>query len=125
MHDREDLLREDRAVYEGLAEDGKTYLAKIPVPVTMELLKRGQNRFNIYCSVCHGYMGDGKGTVGVQFAVAPANFHDPKYTIPDPNGPDPLTADGYVFHTARMGVRSMPGYAHALTERDTWQPVRP
>jgi len=123
MQQRDDLLRENRALYEGLAEDGKTYLEKIPVPVTMGLVKRGQNRFNIYCSVCHGYLGDGKGTVGVQFAVTPANFHDPKYSTPDPNAPDPLWADGYVFHTARVGVRSMPGYAHALTERDTWASV--
>jgi mono/diheme cytochrome c family protein len=133
MQQRDDLLREDRALYEGLAADGKTYLEKIPVPVTMDLLKRGQNRFNIYCSVCHGYMGDGKGTVGVQFAITPANFHDPKYSTPDPKSPDPLWADGYVFHVARHGVNravagapanlTMPGYAHALTERDTWAVV--
>src|SRR5262245_2019454 len=51
MEERGDLLREDKALYEGLAEDGKTYLDKIPIPVTMELVKRGQNRFSIYCSV--------------------------------------------------------------------------
>lgn len=127
MQQRDDLLREDKALYEGLSEDGKTYVDKIPIPVTMELVKRGQNRFNIYCSVCHGYLGDGKGTVGVQYLPAPANFHDPKYKIPDPSSPE-LVRDGYVFHTARQGKvnpgtpanQTMPGYAHALTERDTW-----
>jgi mono/diheme cytochrome c family protein len=123
MEERDDLLKEDKAVYLGLNDDGKTYVEKIPVAVTPALLKRGQNRFNIYCSVCHGYMGDGQGTVGVQFTVHAANFHDKKYIVFDPNTPDPLTRDGYVFHVAREGVRSMPGYAHALTERDTWAVV--
>jgi mono/diheme cytochrome c family protein len=123
MEQREDLLKEDLAIYQGLNEDGKTYVEKIPVPVTMDLLKTGQKKFNIYCSVCHGYMGDGQGTVGQLFTVRPANFHDPKYMIPDPKSPDPLTRDGYVFHVARQGVRSMPGYAHALTEREAWAVV--
>jgi mono/diheme cytochrome c family protein len=123
MELRDDVLKEDKALYLGLNEDGKTYVEKIPMKVTMELVKRGQNRFNIYCSVCHGYMGDGKGTVGEYFTVHPANFHDKKYMVFDPTIPDPLTRDGYVFHTAREGVRSMPGYAHALTERDTWAVV--
>ncbi len=120
MELRDDVLKEDKALYLGLNEDGKTYVEKIPMKVTIDLVKRGQNRFNIYCSVCHGYMGDGKGTVGEYFTVKPANFHDKKFIVFDPTIPDPLTRDGYVFHTAREGVRSMPGYAHALTERDTW-----
>jgi hypothetical protein len=123
MEQRDDLLKEDKAVYLGLNEDGKTYVEKIPVPVTMELVKLGQKKFNIYCSVCHGMMGDGKGTVGEYFTVKPANFHDKKFIVFDPSTPDPLTRDGYVFHVAREGVRSMPGYAHALTERETWAVV--
>jgi mono/diheme cytochrome c family protein len=123
MEQRDDLLKDNKALYEGVKADGKEYVETIPVPVTMELLKHGQKKFNIYCSVCHGYMGDGKGMVGEYFTVKPANFHDPKFRIPDPTTPDPLTRDGYVFHVAREGVRSMPGYAHALTERDTWAVV--
>jgi mono/diheme cytochrome c family protein len=130
MQEREDLLKEDKAFYEGVKEDGKSYVDKIPVPVNMDLLKLGQKKFNIYCSVCHGYMGDGKGTVGVQFLPAPANFHDPKFKTPDPTSPD-LVRDGYIFHVARQGKlntatppsATMPGYAHALTERETWAVV--
>jgi mono/diheme cytochrome c family protein len=123
MRDRDDLLKEDTSLYLGLKDDGKEYVETIPIKVDMDLLKLGQKKFNIYCSVCHGYTGDGQGMVGSYFAVKPANFHDPKYITPDPTTPDPLTRDGYVFHVAREGVRSMPGYAHALTERETWAVV--
>ncbi len=120
---REDVLKEDAGTYQGMTADGQDYLTTVPMPVTMDLLKLGQTKFNIYCSVCHGYLGDGKGTLQQYFAVAPANFHDPKFTEEDPTSPDPTSRDGYIFTIARNGVRSMPGYAHAINERETWAVV--
>jgi mono/diheme cytochrome c family protein len=103
--------------------DGKTFVNTIPIEVTDDLMKVGQTKFNIYCAVCHGYTGDGKGLVGLKFTIAPANFHDPKYKVPDPNSPDPLSADGYIYSVIRNGVRSMPSYAHALSEEESWAVV--
>lgn len=131
--ERADLIKEDDAFYRGIsgtAPDGKPqYITTIPVPVTAELLKRGQERYNIYCVVCHGYNGTANGTVAPLWTGrAVANLLDPKYS--NPREPDQKGSDGFLFHTARHGVPNpadttglnpkMPGYAHALTERDTW-----
>lgn len=129
--DRADFLKDDDRFYQGKNPDG-TYVEKIPVEVTQAMLERGHNRYNIYCVVCHGYAGDGKGMVGQQWSYALPNYHDVKYIKPDPK--DPKTQfwkDGYLFHTARWGVPGadaqadlkMPGYAHALNESDAWAVV--
>jgi mono/diheme cytochrome c family protein len=143
--DRADLLKEDDALFRGIsgtAPDGKpVYLKTIPIPVDAALLKRGQERYNIYCVVCHGYAGRGDGMVGQKWtAKSVANFHDPKYT--NPQEPDHKGDDGFFFYTAMNGVpgadgfpgehdddqtrvakmkaMKMPPYAHALTEHDAW-----
>ena len=131
---RDDLLRAGADVYQGIsgrdAEGKPQFVARIPAAITVDnaLLARGEERFNIYCSACHGYSGDGKGTVGLRWASPVANLHDPKYT--DPSHPDGKSSDGYIFHTALHGVPSadgasftMPPYAHALSERDAWAVV--
>lgn len=126
--ERADLLKGDDAFYRGVDASGK-YLRTIPVEVTPELLARGQERFGIYCAVCHGYAGDGQGMVGQRWTgLTVADFHNAKYT--DPNEPDQKSADGYIFHTALNGIKDpntgaikMPPYRHALTERDAWAVV--
>ncbi len=118
--DRADLLRENQTVYFGTTADG-AFVERIPIPVTRALLERGQERFNIYCVVCHGFMGDGKGMVGQKWVTQIPSFHDPKYLPGGETG-----QDGYLFHVAMNGVidvtgaQKMPGYAHALTTDDAW-----
>lgn len=128
MKKRTDLLKEDDQYYLGINADG-TFIERVPVPVTAAVLARGQARFNIYCSVCHGYSGDGKGMVGVQIQPPPANFHEAKYKAPDANDPKvQLWKDGYIFNAVRNGVKqtaapflqTMPPYAHAINESDAW-----
>lgn len=152
MTDRTDLLKEDDAFYMGFTartkvpvegggmSDKLTYVDRIPIPVDEALLARGAERFGIYCSVCHGFAGDGQGMVGKRWAAPVPSWHDPKYS--DPREPDGKGTDGFLFVTARRGVPGasglpmpddapevqrekleqlkMPGYAHALSERDTW-----
>jgi mono/diheme cytochrome c family protein len=124
--ERDDFLKDGDAYYRGEESPGK-YIRTIPIAVTPELLARGAERFNIYCAVCHGYNGSGNGMVGQRWTgLTVANFHDPKYT--DPSEPDQKSADGFIFHTAMEGVPNpadikspkMPGYRHALSERDVW-----
>lgn len=125
--ERDDLRRDDDAFYRGTNADG-TFIERIPVEVSARLIERGRERYNIYCVVCHGYAGDGRGMVGVQFNPAAANLHDPKYKAPDKNDPKvQLWKDGYIFSAIRNGVQpvgqpalSMPSYAHAIDERDAW-----
>lgn len=128
--ERADLLKEDEAFYRGTAgtsPDGKpVYIKSIPIAVNAELIARGKDRYNIYCVVCHGYTGAGDGMVGQKWTgQIVANFHNAKYL--DPKEPDQKSADGYLFHTAMVGVvnpavgtQTMPGYSHALSERDAW-----
>lgn len=129
--ERSDLLKADPLVSEGTLPDG-TYTPTIPIAVDMTMLKRGQERFNIYCSACHNYTGDGKGMVGAQWSYPLPNFHDDKYKAADPKNPAQETwKDGYVFHTIRYGLPDpakpgeykMPPYGHALSVRDAWAVV--
>lgn len=150
MRQRSDLLKADDAFYLGYTSRTRTgdnevftYVDRIPLPVDEALIARGSERFGIYCAACHGYAGDGQGMVGRRWSAAVPSFHDPKYS--DPNEPDGKGKDGFLFVTARLGVPGtaglpapgdtpaqrrekvtqlkMPGYAHALSERDAWAVV--
>ncbi len=122
---RESYLKDDAGYYFGTGADGK-YLATIPprVTVDMKTLERGRERFNIYCSVCHGYDGYGKGTVGAQWQGVVANFHDAKFTDPAQD----QSKDGYIFHVIRNGLPAddpkqpmrMPSYGYSVNEQDAW-----
>ncbi|MDI9637741.1 cytochrome c [Geitlerinema splendidum] len=125
--ERADILKDDDAFYRGFGADGK-YVATIPIPVTMQMMRRGEERFNIYCTPCHGYTGDGKGLVGVQWSYALPSFHDPKY-MRGSDDPDGRGTDGFLFHTMRHGVPNAPGvmpalkmqgYAAQVDEHDAW-----
>lgn len=128
---RSDFLKDDDVFFTGV--DGANldgtprYVAKIPrsLPVDMALLLRGQERYNIYCAVCHGYTGDGKGTVGPLLSPQAADFHDA--TFRDPGNIRYL--DGWLFHTIRNGKvadpsnptnLTMPAYADKISARDAW-----
>lgn len=120
---RRDLLREDSAFYQGRNADG-SFVARIPIPVDADLILRGQERFNIFCAVCHGYTGDGQGMVGARWTAPVPSFHDP--ALQDLASEGGRGTDGYIFHTAMNGVirpdgtPSMPPYSHALSARDAW-----
>lgn len=124
MREREDMLGEGIETYSGLNADG-TPVQTMPISVTAELLARGEERFNIYCSACHGYSGDGNGMVGRRWSIPVPSFHDAKYK----DQAEPTSGDGYLFHVARNGLKHpdgryrMPGYGHALTVEDTWAVV--
>lgn len=119
------LVRDDKGFFEGM-DAGGDFLLKMPasVPVSRDLIMRGQERFNIYCSACHGFAGDGKGMVGRRWStgVVPS-FHDPKYSDPAQR----TGKDGYLFSTILHGVPDpaggfpkMPPYGQSITEPDAW-----
>ena len=133
--DRDDLLKPSSEIYEGVDETG-AFVTSFPVPVTDTLIERGRNRYNIYCSVCHGYNAEGAsapddahpegqgGMVGRRFAIPVPNFHAPKYLAGAEKG-----SVGFLFFTARNGVgkpgakKTMAGYAYALDAKDAWAVV--
>jgi hypothetical protein len=54
-------LRADTVFYTG--KSGANFVDDIPFPVTRAVLDRGQERFNIYCTPCHGRLGNGLGMI--------------------------------------------------------------
>jgi mono/diheme cytochrome c family protein len=114
------FLREDVGFFTGRTEDG-LYLETMPVAITPELLARGQERYNIFCSVCHGKSGDGQGIImvgngGRGYGYTPApTYHDDKYL---PGGDK--DEDGYLYDVVANGYNSMPGYAQQIAVADRW-----
>jgi mono/diheme cytochrome c family protein len=111
----------DTAVAEGVADDG-SYLATIPTGAVEQaggmqgLVERGHGRFDIYCSPCHAYTGDGQGMVtrrateiGAVFAAA--NLHDDRLRH---------APDGQIFATISNGIRTMPAYRAQIPIQDRW-----
>jgi len=86
-------------------------IAKIPVPVTKELIDRGQERYNIYCIVCHGPVGGGDGMVVRRGYPKPPTYHDDRLR----NAPD-----GHYFDVMTNGWGKMNSYAHQVSVADRW-----
>jgi mono/diheme cytochrome c family protein len=118
---RTDLLREDTAYYRGLGPDGQPLL-KIPVKVDAAMIDRGMERYGIYCASCHGYAGDGQGTVGVQWSAPVPSYYDPTFSDPT----NPRGQDGHVFDVIRNGLKNpdgsyrMPAYGDKVDAHDAW-----
>src|SRR3954451_383117 len=67
-------LRDDEQLYTG--KIGKELAGTFPMPVTRDLLRRGEERFNIDCAVCHGASGAGDGMIVRRGFPQPPSFHD-------------------------------------------------
>ena len=105
-------LHEDSYFFTGLI-NGKEGDA-MPFPVTMQVLARGQERFNVYCTPCHSRVGNGEGII-VQRGYAPAgNYHSLRLQAA------PL---GHFFHVMTNGYGAMPDYSAQLTPADRWAVV--
>ena len=104
---RATFLQESDAVYKGRNPDG-SFVERIPLPVTAELIALGRDQFSIYCIVCHGGTGEGDGMVGRQWNTPVPNWHDPKYIPGESDDPD-RWKDGFFFDTLRNGVPNAPG----------------
>lgn len=102
-------LRDDEALYTGKLNG--QMVATIPFAVTHDDLKRGQQRFNIYCSPCHGRLGDGQGMVVQRGLRQAASYHNDRLRQ------EPI---GYFFDVATNGFGAMQGYAEQVPVRDRW-----
>jgi mono/diheme cytochrome c family protein len=102
-------LREDKALFEGKA--GATFVARNPLPLTLPLVHRGRQRYDIYCTPCHGQAGRGDGIVVRRGYRAPPSLH-----IDRLRG----QADGYLYDVITNGFGVMPDYAEQISVRDRW-----
>ena len=90
---------------------GERWGTGLPLPVTADLLKRGQREFTIYCSVCHGATGQGNGITSKYGLLGIANYHQDKYR---------QMADGQLFNTITHGYNTMMAYGDKVTVKDRW-----
>ena len=102
-------LRDDDWTYTGKV-DGQ-FVDAFPFPITEADMKRGQDRFNAYCTPCHGRLGDGQGMVVQRGLRQAASYHQ-----------DRLRQEkvGYFFDVMTNGFGAMQSYAEAVPVRDRW-----
>ena len=100
---------------EGAATGGANEFAgfddKFPFPVTKEVVNRGQERYNIFCTACHGALGDGNGMIARRGFQGIKSYHDDRLR----NAPV-----GYIFDVITNGFGKMQSYAHQIPVRDRW-----
>jgi mono/diheme cytochrome c family protein len=105
-------LHEDAYFYTGL-QDGKEGDV-MPFPVTIEVLERGQERYNVYCTPCHSRVGNGAGMIVLRGYRPAGNFHTARMVAA------PL---GHFFDVITNGYGAMPDYAAQLKPEDRWAVV--
>jgi len=102
-------LRVDRAYYEG--KRGDLLIDEVPHPVDAAFLARGRERFNIYCSPCHGRTGDGRGMIVRRGFSPPPSFHLERLR-------DAPT--GHIYNVITKGYGAMYSYASRVPVEDRW-----
>lgn len=105
-------LKEDTLFHTGV-QNGQ-WIGKSPVEVTPDLLRRGQQQFNIYCAPCHDRTGQGSGIVPKKAIWIPTNLMEDR--IKD-------MPDGEIFSVISDGRRTMHGYKYQIVEQDRWAVV--
>jgi mono/diheme cytochrome c family protein len=103
-------LGEDVAFTTGKDAAGNV-VAELPVPATKQLLERGYQRFDVFCSPCHGRLGDGHGMAVRRGFKQPPSFHDDRLRD------SPV---GYYFDVMTHGFGVMPSYAPSIPPEDRW-----
>lgn len=90
----------------------KFFVETLPLSLDRKLLSRGKERYDIYCSMCHGALGDGDSILKTRnIAVQPTSYFDERVmSMPV----------GYYFHVITHGVRNMPAYGYQIPTADRW-----
>lgn len=99
----------DPAFFTGQGEEG--LLTELPIETSPELLRRGMERYNIYCAPCHNYNGNGQGVVVQRGFPQPTSFHEPRLRQ------QPV---GYFFNAMTNGFGRMYPYASRIPPEDRW-----
>lgn len=82
-----------------------------PMPVTLDVINRGHQRFDIYCSECHSRIGDGNGMIPARGYRRPPSFHTATLrTAPT----------GHFFDVMTNGFGAMPPYKTMIPPADRW-----
>ena len=105
----------DNTVARGSLADDAFFVPKesnaFPLPVNQELLERGQNRFKIFCTPCHGLQGDGNGMIAMRGMKHPPSYHQDRLR---------QATNGYLYDVITNGFGAMFGYSAQIPPRDRW-----
>src|SRR5579883_138830 len=105
----------DNTVAHGSIQEDVLFVPKdsnaFPLPLTKELLERGQQRYTIFCTPCHGLQGDGMGMVAMRGMKHPPSYHQDRLR----NVPV-----GYLYDVVTNGFGAMYGYSSQIPPRDRW-----
>jgi len=93
-------------------QDASGLLQDSPIPVTLDVLTRGQQRFDIYCSPCHNYNGNGEGEIVQRGFPQPPSFTHTQRLLDQPVG--------YFFNVMTNGFGRMFSYASRIPPEDRW-----
>ncbi|MDM7915815.1 MAG: cytochrome c [Candidatus Eisenbacteria bacterium] len=106
----------DTHLYEGQVNGA--WATRLPMAVTAETMRRGQERFEIFCAPCHGYSGRGDGIVARRADALQEGTWTPPSSLHDPT----VVARpvGQIFHTITHGIRNMPPYGPQIPVEDRW-----
>jgi len=96
------------------ATDSAPETSSIPLLVDATLIERGQERFNIYCAVCHGRLGDGNGMIVQRGFIRPPSFHNDRLSDPK------QTTDAHFYNVISNGRGAMFSYAERVAPNDRW-----
>ncbi|MFG0288519.1 MAG: quinol:electron acceptor oxidoreductase subunit ActD [Rhodopirellula sp. JB044] len=104
----------------GPTVDTTPWLTENPLAIDQAVLERGQQQFNVYCSVCHGMNGRGNGLVNQRAQRILATTWTPPSNLHDETLYQDAYPDGKLFSTISNGIRKMPGYASQIRAKDRW-----
>ena len=93
-------------------QQNQQLVTTLPFPVTHAVLKRGRERFNIYCMPCHGELADGNGMVAQRGYLHPPSFHDERLR---------QAPVGHFFDVITNGLGGMPDYSEQIPVDDRWK----
>ena len=114
--------RLDSPLYTGRDEKGKP-VEEFPFAMTKDVLARGRERFNIFCSVCHGLDGHGDGRIVQRGFTRPPDFATDLSRYYRLRGEKVSLRDapaGHFFDVITNGFGAMPDYAEQVPVRDRW-----
>ncbi len=103
------MLREDDHLYTGKIDGELTDI--FPMPVTADVMARGQERFNVFCSPCHGRTGQGDGMVVQRGFRAPSSYREARLRD---------APAGYFFDVMTHGFGAMSDYSSQVSVTDRW-----
>jgi mono/diheme cytochrome c family protein len=94
-----------------LASETPDFVDTFPFPITREILQHGQDRYMIYCVVCHDPLGTGRGKIVERGYTPPPSFHNERLRA---------APVGHFFDVITNGYGSMPDYRQQVPPRDRW-----